>query len=302
MLWNAIDKLSEPWAIYEIIAKLLGLLSGSAAPPPDSEPSPEKPYSKPSDGRRRRSSTKSPAPISEKPPLPPPSPPPTPPTPPTPTYAPLLIPPALDTLLTLASRGLGLLRTFFVSLLHTVHTPAVPPPRTKPVLRMSIFRLASTFLQLPLLQPWLLGNLQLLSRPFTTRSTPPGAVLDALLSSAIHARLSDPALAAAVLQVAREALFAPPRPQPCPTKVRAAAEDALVAAVPARIRTLWFGTAETDALRERVGERYLEVWADREVNRHLLYQVLDLVVARVAPELVEMGPAEVRRGRVRRGV
>lgn len=74
-----------------------------------------------------------------------------------------------------------------------------------------------------------------------------------------------------------------------------------MAVVPARIRALWFGTVETEVLRERVRERYLDVWADREVNRHLLYQVLDLVVARVAPELVEMGPAEVRRARVRSG-
>lgn len=293
VLWNTIEKLSEPWAIYEIITKLLGLLSGSAASPPDPEPEPEepeKPSPKPSDGRRRRSSTKGLTPISEKPSLPPP---------PAPTYAPLLIPPALDALLTLASRGLGLLRTFLASLLHTIHTPTPAPPRAKPLLRMSIFRLASTFLQLPSLQPWLLGNLLLLSRPLTTRATPPGAVLDALLSSTVHARLSDPSLVASALQIAREALFAPPRPEPCPTRVRAAAEDALVAVVPARIRALWFGTAETETLRTRVRERYLDVWADREVNRHLLYQVLDLVVARVAPELVEMGPAEVRRARVR---
>ncbi|KAL0632054.1 hypothetical protein Q9L58_009085 [Maublancomyces gigas] len=302
VLWNAVDKLSEPGTLYEIITKLLGLLSGGVDQPgePDREPDPEpeKPETKPSngsDGRRRRSSTTvsktTTTAMSEKPPLPAPPPPP-------PPYPPLLIPPALDTLLTLASRALGLLRTFLASLLHTIHTPVPPPVREKPLLRMSIFRLAATYLRLPSLQPWLIGNLLLLTRPLTTRTNPPGAVLDALLSSVVNTQLSSPSLAAIALRLARDTLFAPPRPQPCPSRVRAAAEDAIVDAIPSVLKTLWFPDGDA---RKRVRELYLEVWADKEINKYLMYQVLDLVVGRVAPELVEVGPAELRRGRVRMG-
>lgn len=313
VLWNTVDKLSEPWAVYEIITKLLGLLSGgggggdpSGEPDREPDPEPEKPETKPSNGIRRRSSTTASKTtttaatiaMSEKPSLPTPPPPP-------PPYAPLLIPPALDSLLTLASRALGLLRTFLASLLHTIHTPVAPPVREKPLLHMSIFRLAATYLRLPSLQPWLVGNLLLLTRPLTTRTNPAGAVLDALLSSAVNTQLSSPALAALALRLARDSLFVapppPPRPQPCPSRVRAAAEDAIVDAIPHMLRTLWF-PGEDDDVRGRVREMYLEVWADKEVNKHLMYQVLDLVVGRVAPELVEVGPAEVRRGRVRTGV
>lgn len=72
-----------------------------------------------------------------------------------------------------------------------------------------------------------------------------------------------------------------------------------MAAIPSALRALWFPRVD---LRAQVREMYLDVWADKEVNKHLLYQVLDLLVARVAPEMVDMGPAEVRRGRVRMGV
>lgn len=64
------------------------------------------------------------------------------------------------------------------------------------------------------------------------------------------------------------------------------------------LKTLWFPDGDA---RKRVRELYLEVWADKEINKYLMYQVLDLVVGRVAPELVEVGPAELRRGRVRMG-
>lgn len=98
------------------------------------------------------------------------------------------------------------------------------------------------------------------------------------------------------LCAARETLFMPAGllpPPPGEARSRQLAEEAIVDAVPRALRTLW---------GEDVGARCCEVWAVKEVNKHLMYQVLDLVVARVAPELGEAGPAEVRRGRVGVGV
>lgn len=328
VLKGTMERLSEPWVLYEIVVKVVGLVGsegvvnrvngveggkgekgkvGGGKEEKEKEKPKEKEKEKEKDKppHRRRSSTASKPnghPLSEKrPPTPrlPPTPPPPPPPPPPPSHPTLSIPPTLDTLLTLTSRALSLLRTFLTTLLHTLHTPPPPPPRLKPLLSMSIFPLITTTLNLPSLQPWLLGNLALLSRPFTSRSTRPGAVLDTLLSEAVRRRLQSSDIAVSVLASARGTLFpgngpmAPGRPEPTSAekeRVRRGAEEAVLRALPGRVRALW--------AREGEVGRWLEVWGDKEVNKHLLYSVLDLVVGRVVPELVEMGPAEVRRGRV----
>ena len=47
-----------------------------------------------------------------------------------------------------------------------------------------------------------------------------------------------------------------------------------------------------------MGEMLLKVVQDKEINKHLLYNLLDLIVGKLIPELTEEGPAELRRGRV----
>ncbi len=45
-------------------------------------------------------------------------------------------------------------------------------------------------------------------------------------------------------------------------------------------------------------ERELDVWGDAYLNRHLAYQVLELVVVRVLPEIGEKGVSGLMEGRL----
>lgn len=44
-------------------------------------------------------------------------------------------------------------------------------------------------------------------------------------------------------------------------------------------------------------ETELDIWSDAYLNRHLAYQILELVVIRVLPEIGEKGVHELMEGR-----
>lgn len=76
-------------------------------------------------------------------------------------------------------------------------------------------------------------------------------------------------------------------------RIRGQAEEALVECVPGLLKGVWFD----DGGRGWAGE-VLEVWSEKVCNKHLVYNILDLVVGRVLPELVERGPGEVVKVRM----
>jgi len=76
------------------------------------------------------------------------------------------------------------------------------------------------------------------------------------------------------------------------------AEEAIWEAIPSTIRKVYFGTDDKEEGLAVVGEMLLKVVQDKEINKHLLYNLLDLIVSKLIPELTEEGPAELRRGRV----
>lgn len=53
-------------------------------------------------------------------------------------------------------------------------------------------------------------------------------------------------------------------------------------------------------LRQVEGEM-LDVWSDGYLNRHVAYQVLELVVVRVLPEMAEKGASELMERRLGEG-
>ncbi|CUS07607.1 unnamed protein product [Tuber aestivum] len=310
VLWNVVDSLSEPHIIHEMITNTLELLRAPMSPPSAPEPSTEDERKLPMAHTRRKRS------YSEKiPPVPLPhghngsakekfhvTEVPAPPA----NYKLIRIPPAVDNLLTVAFKVLSLLRTYLSSFITNLHSPPPPPPRPKkPLLRMSLFRLIPSYLHLPTLQPWTLNSLLFFTKPLTSRSTHIGLTLDNLLSSSFHSYIESPSLLVQILRSARSALFpTPPEPvrtHPTPKEkahIKRAAEEAIWEAIPSTVRKVYFGTGDKEEGLAVVGEMLLKAVQDKEINKHLLYNLLDLIVGKLIPELTEEGPAELRRGRV----
>lgn len=310
VLWNVMNNLSEPHIIHEIITNILELLRAPMSPPSAPEPPPEnerKPLMTHTRRKRSYSEKMPPVPFQHEPngsvkekfhisetPIP------------EANYKLIRIPPAVDNLLTITFKVLSLLRAYLSSFITNLHSPPPPPPRPKkPLLRMSLFRLIPSYLHLPTLQPWTLNSLLFFTKPFTSRSTRLGLVLDNLLSSSFHSYIESPSLLVRILRSARSTLFsASPdlvRTYPTPKEkahIKCAAEEAIWEAIPSTIRKVYFGTDDKEEGLAVVGEMLLKAVQDKEINKHLLYNLLDLIVSKLIPELTEEGPAELRRGRV----
>ncbi|KAF2139623.1 uncharacterized protein K452DRAFT_204712, partial [Aplosporella prunicola CBS 121167] len=182
-----------------------------------------------------------------------------------------------------------------------------------PVVSMRAWTLAGVVLEMDGRMPWTAGMLGL-AQWAVMRG--PGRVgdtngpLDKLLSHHLRARLLDPAHLPPALRALRASLFpnnAPgaPRPPP-PTKTEAAATraraaKALLAALPPVVRRLVFGRgrlggwdvgtaasngggADAEAMQADV-EALLDVFGDAYLNKHLVFGIVELVVARLMPEL-----------------
>lgn len=48
----------------------------------------------------------------------------------------------------------------------------------------------------------------------------------------------------------------------------------------------------------QVESEVLDVWSDAYLNRHVAYQILELVVVRILPEMAEKGVSELMESRL----
>ncbi|KAH0606993.1 uncharacterized protein H6S33_002981 [Morchella sextelata] len=269
-----VEKMSEPAMLHGLITSLLARPPSPPPPPPPAAPPPPPPPPEPRPLHHQQARAKTPS---------------------------IRIPPALESALSAMLLLLLGFKAFAVSLLHTLHTPPPPPPRPprakKPFLAMAAVRLLPVYLGVPLLQPWLWGILCLLLRPLTTGRI--GAAVDGLIADAVTGGLESSVVAEALWR-ARGLLFpgnAPMGAGGAPVDVAAVrrrAVDVLVERVPEAVWGVWVGEdGDKEGRRRWVGEWCVDVWGDKEVNRHLWYAVLDLLVGRLVPELVE-GPSVVK--------
>jgi hypothetical protein len=268
---NVIEKLSEPFTIYEIITTLVRQLR------PDLEPVPA-----PVVGARRGGSVK-----------PSPSPSPAPPPPPS------TIERSLDIVFKSISVVFSILGSLHQLLLSPLPSPR--PTQRRPLIRSALLSCVSTVLNLRALQPWLPTTLRFISRPFSSRATKLGALVDDLLVSKITPLLSSPKLVVDILTAARATLFpgnalGPPRKYPSDKekrRIRKTAEMTLLDAVPGAVTDIWWKGMDRNQKADEIGRNWLDAFADKEINKVLVIRLVDLIIARLLPELAEDGGAEI---------
>jgi len=143
--------------------------------------------------------------------------------------------------------------------------------------------------------------------PTSHYPTPPSILANPhrLLHTHLTLRILDPSLLAPALRTARAALFphnapGPPRVAPDADAIRAIRRrcaEGVLGLVPGAVAGVYFGGAEGEGRVAQV-EEVLEVFGDAYMNRHLLYAVVDLVVARLLPEMRGRGVSELRAERL----
>lgn len=308
VLWNVVDKLSEPWLLYDLIAKLLGnpqptrITGGDGTVPSEVLNSGEddsgmsrmdemKKKRRKSRHERRSSKQYLMKQLIETPPRD------TSPVYPTPYPSiPISFSQRIETFLSLAALLINLATTIVTSIYASISHPPPPPRRKKPILRMSFLRFISNFLRIDSYQPWLKGNVLLALSPFTVQ--PAGSLVDSLLSDLFQAHLASPDLLVSILASARAALFpngamGPPRPYPTTEEqaaMREGATQALLAKIPVVVKRHYFGVEEREW--RRAVSNYLDILGEKEINKHLVYQILELILVRLVPEV---GEVEVRK-------
>ena len=122
------------------------------------------------------------------------------------------------------------------------------------------------------------------------------------LYNQLETRVFTPSLIPLILRNLRAAIFpgnkmGPPAP-PLPSEEeqlqlrRKAAED-LLGLVPMPILRTFFATDSRDQMLEEVEEDILDPFTDESMNRRLIYSILELIVARLVPEMAEKTPSEL---------
>ncbi|KAF3931098.1 hypothetical protein ABW20_dc0106992 [Dactylellina cionopaga] len=276
VLWNVVDRLSEPFMIFELITKIVNALAAPTKVKPavvthakstelmsilQSEP----PESTKSHGN-----------------------------------------PDQPLLRTISSTALTYLEHAYTFVTTTVivakhasaslmslwkEPPRELPKRRKPILKLSVWKALVTLLSLDRRQPWLLGSIQLASKPLTEQ--PPGSLIDNYLSHIFQQAVLNEATLIKILSIARNALFpngslAPPRTYPTEDEkvlIQKQAELAIWNAIPDILKSMYLPASKDEQLRE-IGES-LAFLRSRSCNKHLIYRLLDLLVARLVPEMLE---------------
>ncbi|KAI5369655.1 putative Phox-associated domain-containing protein [Septoria linicola] len=202
-----------------------------------------------------------------------------------------------------------LLRSFAIALMHAAKIPQRPQRTTHISGRFAAAKryagqepskapvLDYSDTARPLRMPWLSGMFSLLLWMVLHG---PGQVcransrLDRLLSSNVRTRLLSANWIPSALQAARSALFpenvlAPARVPPKDHEVLVIKREcamAIIDAVPGIVRDRFFATNDVDLMIEDV-ECELDLLGDSYLNKHLIVRVVELIVARLFPELAD---------------
>lgn len=163
-----------------------------------------------------------------------------------------------------------------------------------PLVLRSIFPLIDDILQVSQRKPLLGGLVVSLAKTFFTSGRLEKTTSN-IAASIIHQHVRNDELVATVLRAARENLFpnngnmGPPRVYPDEaeqTEIYERARQELKDLIPERIRGVVIGKAETDEIVTDL----LDVFAKKHINKSLVYNLLDYTIVTLIPELIENSP------------
>ncbi|KAH4927375.1 hypothetical protein HBI79_136760 [Parastagonospora nodorum] len=175
-------------------------------------------------------------------------------------------------------------------------SPSTRPFGTKrPVVSMKLWSCMAQLTQLSVRMPWLSGCISmlqwgLLSGPGKVGDT--DCILDRFLSNFIHRRILNPTFLPAILRTLRATLFpnnalGPPRQLPTDDEVKEIKQRCAVSILtllPPSLAAKFFASEKREVQLANV-EEVLSCLDDTYLNKHLIFQIVELIVLRLFPEL-----------------
>ncbi|KAF9690922.1 hypothetical protein EKO04_010973 [Ascochyta lentis] len=178
----------------------------------------------------------------------------------------------------------------------------------RPIVSMKLWSCAAQFVELDVRMPWLTGFVSMLHcgalfGPGRVGDT--NGVLDRFLSHIIHTRIVNPALLPVILRTVRATLFpnngmGPPRQIPSEEEtkeIKRRCAASLLGLLPPKVAAAFFASDNRVAQHQQV-EGILECLEDTYLNKHLIFQILELIVLRLAPELGQQGVRDLMEERI----
>ncbi|KAF2854036.1 hypothetical protein T440DRAFT_465057 [Plenodomus tracheiphilus IPT5] len=173
----------------------------------------------------------------------------------------------------------------------------------RPILSMKLWSCAARLADLDVRMPWLLGFISMLHNRAMIGPGKVGetdGVLDRFLSHILHVQVFNPALVPVILRTLRATLFpnnalGPPRLIPSEEEARAIKSRcaaSLLALLPKKVAAAYFTTSDREVHLQHI-EEFLDSFEDVYLNKHLIYQLVELIVLRLAPELGLRGVQEL---------
>jgi hypothetical protein len=126
-----------------------------------------------------------------------------------------------------------------------------------------------------------------------------------LLSHFVHTRILNPALLPVILRTVRATLFpnngmGPPRQIPNgeeTEEIKRRCAASLLDLLPPKVAVAFFASDKKVAQHQQV-EEIIECLEDTYLNKHLIFQILELIVLRLAPELERQGIRDLMEERI----
>lgn len=162
-----------------------------------------------------------------------------------------------------------------------------------PFVATALFSCVNTVFQVSAKRPLLAAAARVLSSPLAFGRA--GKVTNRIVTHFLERLVVNERTAATVLRAARQTLFdasgamaGPLRPYPSAeeqAQARRTAMQAIARCTPEHVRAVLFG----DDTKLEI-YKLLDLFENKQVNKHLVYNLLDHVITTLAPELVEMTP------------
>ncbi|KAI4920208.1 hypothetical protein J4E90_002349 [Alternaria incomplexa] len=183
-----------------------------------------------------------------------------------------------------------------------------PLEAKRPVVSMSLWSCVAQLAELDVRMPWLLGFISMLHRgallgPGRVGET--NGVLDRFLAHTFHTQILNPAFLPVALRTLRATLFpnnalGPPRQIPTYEEIKEikrCCAARLLDLVPPKVAAAFFASYERDEQVRQIANT-LDCLDDAYLNKHLVFQIVELIVLRLFPELGEQGVKDLLEERI----